>query len=197
MFPYSEELEEEMRSLYKSLSERDRRRYAAIEAKKLGHGGIVYIATLFNCDEKTIQKGISELSNERRMNQSSIRRSGGGRRSAIASHPDIDEIFLDILREHTAGDPMNEKIKWTNLTRGEISKQMRKKGIKVSVNIVRKLLKKHGFVKRKALKKKSTGENKNRDQPFKKISKLRAEYENSDNPILSIDAKKKEFIGNL
>jgi len=59
-------------------------------------------------------------------------------------------------------------------------------GIKVSVNIVKKLLKKHGFVKRKALKKTSTGE---RDQQFKKIARLRAKYKNSDNPIISIDAK--------
>ena len=50
---YSAELENNMKSLYNSLSEKDRRRYAAIEAKKLGHGGIRYIATLFDCDEKT------------------------------------------------------------------------------------------------------------------------------------------------
>jgi hypothetical protein len=92
---------------------------------------------------------------------------------------------------------MDEKIKWTNLTRAEIREQLCKKGIKVSVNIVKKLLKKHGFVKRKALKKTSTGIHKNRDQQFKKIAKLRTKYEKSDNPIISIDAKKKESIGNL
>jgi hypothetical protein len=74
---------------------------------------------------------------------------------------------------------------------------MRKKGVKVSVHIIRKLLKKHGFVKRKALKKTSTGHNKDRDPQFKKIAKLRSQYENSDNPIISIDAKKKESLGNL
>lgn len=112
---YNDELEKNMRSLYDSLSEKDRRRYAGIEAKKLGHGGIVYIATLFGCDEKTIRKGINELANEECMNQASIRRSGAGRTSAISNHPDIDEIFLDILREHTAGDPMDEKIKLSGL----------------------------------------------------------------------------------
>jgi hypothetical protein len=92
---------------------------------------------------------------------------------------------------------MDKKIKWTNLTRHEIREKLGKKGIKVSVNLVKKLLKRHGFVKRKALKKTSTGQHKNRDQQFKKIAKLRAKYEKSDNPIISIDAKKKEFIGNL
>ena len=66
---YSDELEKDMRSLYDSLSEKDRRRYAAIEAKKLGHGGIVYIATLFNCDEKTIRKGIKEFTNKESLGQ--------------------------------------------------------------------------------------------------------------------------------
>jgi len=194
---YSDEIEKDMRSLYDTLSEKDRRRYAAIEAKKLGHGGIVYIATLFDCDEKTIRKGIKEFTNKESLGQTTIRRSGGGRKPTIPNTPDIDEIFMEILREHTAGDPMDEKVKWTNLKRGEIREKLRKKGIKVSVNIVKKLLKKHGFVKRKALKKTSTGQHKNRDQQFKKIGKLRAKYENSDNPIISIDAKKKESIGNL
>ena len=194
---YDDEIEKDMRSLYESLSEKDRRRYAAIEAKKLGHGGIVYIATLFDCDEKTIRKGIKELANKESLEQTTIRRSGGGRKPTIPMTKDIDEIFLKILRDHTAGDPMDEKIKWTNLTRCEIREKLRKKGIKVSVNIVRKLLKKHGFVKRKALKKTSIGQHKNRDKQFKKIAKLRKEYEKSGNPIISIDAKKKESIGNL
>jgi hypothetical protein len=58
-------------------------------------------------------------------------------------------------------------------------------------------LKKHGFVKRKAVKKKATGTNENRDAQFKNIKKLRAQYEKDNNPIISIDAKKKEPIGNL
>ena len=194
---YSDELEKDMRYRNDSLSEKDRRRYAAIEAKKLGHGGIVYIATLFSCDEKTIRKGLKELANKESLEQATIRLPGGGRKPTIPNTPNIDEVFLEILRDHTAGDPMDEKIKWTNLGRGEIRIMLRKKGIKDRYNIVKKLLKKHNFVKRKALKKTSTGQHKNRDQQFKKISKLRAKYENSDNPIISIDAKKKESIGNL
>ncbi len=149
------------------------------------------------CDEKTIRKGLKELANKESLEQATIRRSGGGRKPTIPNTPNIDEIFLEILRDHTAGDPMDKKIKWTNLTRHEIREKLGKKGIKVSVNLVKKLLKRHGFVKRKALKKTSTGQHKNRDQQFKKIAKLRAKYEKSDNPIISIDAKKKEFIGNL
>jgi transposase-like protein len=61
---------------------------------------------------------------------------------------------LVLLNEHTAGNPMDEKVKWTNLTCAEIGELLAEKGFKVSRNIVRKLLKKHSYVKRKALKKK-------------------------------------------
>jgi len=186
-----------MISLYDSLSEKDRRRYAAIESQKLAHGGVVEIATLLGCDEKTIRRGLAELDDNELMKQTRIRREGGGRQSALEKYDSIDDVFLKILRDHTAGDPMDEKVKWTNFSKSNISKAMSKQGIKIGKNVVKKLLKKHGYVKRKALKKKSTGENESRDQQFKKISRLREKYEKSEDPIISIDAKKKEFIGNL
>jgi hypothetical protein len=61
MFGYSESVEVKMVNLYRSLSEKDRRRYAAIEAEKLGHGGTEYIANLFGCDPKTIRRGSREV----------------------------------------------------------------------------------------------------------------------------------------
>ena len=60
---YSSEIELQMIHFFESLGERDRRRYAAVEATKLGHGGITYISQLLNCDPKTIQQGKSELEN--------------------------------------------------------------------------------------------------------------------------------------
>ena len=58
---YSPELEHSMRMFHDSLSEKDRRRYAAIEAAKLGHGGIDYISTLLGCDPKTVRQGRQDL----------------------------------------------------------------------------------------------------------------------------------------
>lgn len=59
--PYSPQIEEDMRYMFDSLNEKDRRHYAAIEAKKLGHGGIIYIAQLFGISEKTVQAGLDEF----------------------------------------------------------------------------------------------------------------------------------------
>lgn len=58
---YSEEMERQMSRLYDSLNERDRRRYAAVEAAKLGHGGIEYLSRLLGCDPGTIRQGITEM----------------------------------------------------------------------------------------------------------------------------------------
>ena len=61
METYTKKIEENMNHFYESLSEKDRRHYAAIEAEKYGHGGVTYIAGLFNCSRQTIYDGIEEL----------------------------------------------------------------------------------------------------------------------------------------
>jgi len=61
MEAYPVEVETKMKRLFRWLSEKDRRRYAAVEAAKLGHGGVEYIARVFSCDPKTIRQGLKEL----------------------------------------------------------------------------------------------------------------------------------------
>jgi DDE family transposase len=92
---------------------------------------------------------------------------------------------------------MREGVKWTNLTPAQIAQRLAEKGTPVSVPVVRQLLQRHGYVKRKAQKRLATRQHKDRDQQFRNIARLRAEYEASANPILSIDTKKKELLGNL
>ena len=115
MQPYPSEVEQCMQRYYQSLSEKDRRRHAAIEALKLGWGGKSYISRLFNCDDESMQLGLSELDNPDALNQTRIRRPGGGRKSALASIEGIDAAFLKIIAESTAGSPMDAKVKWTHL----------------------------------------------------------------------------------
>lgn len=75
--PYSAETERRMKALYKSLNERDRRRYAAIEADKLGYGGQTYISQLLGCDHKTLQRGLDELDTPPDLPRGRIRKKGG------------------------------------------------------------------------------------------------------------------------
>ena len=104
----------------------------------------------------------------------------------------IDEAFLEIIADSTAGSPMDETIKWTNLSKKEIARRLEEKGYKVSVDIVKQLLKKYNFRKRKAQKTVSGKENiENRDEQFKNIERLKKEYEAEGDPVLSMDVKKK------
>lgn len=156
MTPYTEEIEQLMRKYSRTLSEKDRRRYAAIEAKKLGHGGITYIAQVLGCAQSTIAIGIKELEAmpEGSGYAARIRRPGGGRKPYAETVPNIDEAFLAVLENHTAGDPMQADVRWTNLARQEIATLLRQEHeIQVSETVVKQLLEKHNFTRRKAQKK--------------------------------------------
>lgn len=75
--PYGSEVEEQMRTLYTSLNERDRRRYAAIEASKLGYGGQTYIRAVLGCDYKTLRRGMEELKSLPELPPGRVRKKGG------------------------------------------------------------------------------------------------------------------------
>src|SRR5271157_1235610 len=87
MDAYAPEIERKMKRLFDSLSEDDRRRYAAVEATKLGHGGIEYIAQLLQCDPKTIRRGLAELDEAADLDTSRVRKKGGGRKKLIETSP--------------------------------------------------------------------------------------------------------------
>jgi hypothetical protein len=74
---FSEETEQEMRDFYRTLNERDRRRYAGLEAKKLGHGGISYISEVLGCDRKTVSRGIDEILEPTDLDPARVRKKGG------------------------------------------------------------------------------------------------------------------------
>ncbi len=104
-----------MQALYSRLPEKNRRLYAGVEASKLGRGGVSYIARLFNCSRNTILRGIKELGEEEVLDKDRNREVGGGRSPVLEKQPDINDVFLQLLKEHTAGDPMNVQVKWTKM----------------------------------------------------------------------------------
>ena len=187
---YSQAIEHQMQRYYQSLSEKDRRRYAGIEAAKLGHGGIHYIGQLLGCDYRTIKYGMSELKSAASLKQSGERQPGGGRKSAFEKIAGLDEAFLKVLNEHTAGSPMDEQIKWTNLNRSQIAKLLKAEGISVSVTVVDQLLKKHNYRRRRARKALATGTHPQRNEQFERIEQLK-QYQSAGNPVMSMDTKKK------
>ena len=89
MNAYSPEVERKMKWLFDSLRENDQRRYAAVEATKLGHGGIEYVARVLKCDPKTIRRGLVELEEADELDSNRIRKKGvdgkSSSRSVLAS----------------------------------------------------------------------------------------------------------------
>jgi transposase len=200
MQPYRPEIELAMKKYYATLSEKDRRYYAAVEALKLKMGGHSYIARILGCSEKSIYRGLKELAElpDEPKYDPAIRKPGGGRKGYAEQHPDIDAQFLAVLKNHTAGNPMDEKVIWTDLTPEEIAKLLEKEHrVKVSKSVINKLLKKHNYRRRKAQKKQTIKAVPNRDAQFLNIQVLVDEYLKSDNPIISFDTKKKEYLGNF
>jgi transposase len=198
--PYQPEIERAMKKYYATLSEKDQRRYAAVEAMKLGLGGKSYIARILGCSEKTVRHGLEELGQlpDEPEYIAAIRKSGGGRKRYDEQHPKIDEQFLSVLKEHTAGDPMDEKVVWTDLTPDEISKLLeREHQVKVSKSVIKKLLQKHNYRRRKAQKKRTMKTVVHRDEQFRNIQRQVAEFKLQGNPIISFDTKKKEALGNF
>jgi Rhodopirellula transposase DDE domain len=198
---YPPEVEERMRRFYHSLNEKERRLFAGLEALRIGHGGRNYIADVLGCSRNTVSKGACEMSDlPQKQVEQFIRQPGGGRKSyEVTWGTELDEKFLEVLRDHTAGDPMDETVRWTNMTPQNISQVLQKDhGINISKSVVRKLLKKHNYRRRKAQRRLSLkSEIKNRNEQFENIARIKAEFEMAGNPIISMDTKKKEDLGNF
>jgi hypothetical protein len=107
----------------------------------------------------------------------------------------LAENFLRVLQDRTAGDPMRQDVRWTDLNYEQIAGHLAEAGTPVSVPVVKQLLKKHNYVKRKAQKAKAMGGHPDRDRQFENIARLKREYLGTDDPIVSMDTKKKELIG--
>jgi len=109
--------------------------------------------------------------------------------------PELEDNFLEIVCEHVAGDPMRENVVWTYLSLSEIARQLAELGTPVCATTVRLLMKEHDLRRRQPAKTKAMGQVPCRNEQFENIARLKAEYFASPDPIISMDTKKKEFLG--
>lgn len=109
--------------------------------------------------------------------------------------PGLEDNFVEIVSEHVAGDPQREDVIWTCLTPTEIARRLEQRGTAVCPDTVRSMLDDFGFSRRKPEKVKSLGESPLRNEQFENIARLKEEYLHSPNPIISMDTKKKELLG--
>jgi len=209
-FPgYGQEHEDTMRLYFRSLPEDHRRRYAGIEALKIGRGGIAYIARVLGMSRRTIYAGIRELEAmdedgdgpPRRPSGDAkrVRRPGGGRPKAIQRQVGLQDAFEDILEAHSAGSPTDPDIRWTDLKPMQLADELFECGYEISRNSAAKLLDQAGYRRRSLRKELITGQvdTQERDQQFRYIDALRNEARSNGNPVLCVDTKKKELLGHM
>lgn len=104
-------------------------------------------------------------------------------------------MFQQVIEEHKAGNPEDEKENWTYLNQEELVLLMNAQGLKVSRWVIRQLLKKYGYVKRKSQKMIAGGSCSKRNEQFENISTKKADFKSKRYPVISMDTKKKEMIG--
>src|SRR5215217_7289874 len=114
---YRPEIEQLLRQYSQSLSEKDCRRFAALEAIKLGHGGIRYMSKVLGCDPQTIKDGMRELKQlPDDPAGSRVRKPGGGRKKTEVKQAALLQQVHDTIQDRIAGDPMRQDVVWTDLT---------------------------------------------------------------------------------
>jgi hypothetical protein len=173
------------------------RRYAAAMALEIGWGGISEVQKLTGMSHSTIEKGIHELQSSKKLEvPDRLRIKGGGRKKVEINDETLIPDIEKIMDEKTAGDPMS-MLKWTNKSTYTIAEELKRLGHKVGPNTVGRILKEKDY-SLQANAKTYEGESvPERDAQFRFINEQAKKFSKEFNPIISVDTKKKEKVGNF
>lgn len=185
------------------LNESQLRKYLASEAISLGRGGIKEVSAISGVHRNTISAGIRELKALSSAapchvaNSVRIRAVGGGRKPITVSQPGIDEALERIIEPETYGNPMSP-LRYTTKSIRNLANELQAQGFQIKYNKVADLLRSLGYSLQQNQKMKQVGkESPDRDAQFKHINATAMQYLDAGEPVISIDCKKKENIGNF
>jgi transposase len=187
------------------LTESQRRKYLGLEAKSLGRGGISEISSFTGASRATITLGIKEseelvsdpTSRPVREEGIRIRNAGGGRKSLTSHNPELLQALENLVADTTVGNPENP-LKWTTKSLRNLQEELKKQGFTISHVKVGQLLEQLGYSLQMNKKNLQVGvPHIDRDAQFKHINAISAEFLATGQPVISVDAKKKEFVGNF
>lgn len=177
------------------MNEMLRRRWAAIEAKTLGYSGISMVSRATGLSRSTITAGIAELSDQSADVMSNIRHSGGGRKKLSTKSPNILSDLEKLVDSSTRGDPMSP-LKWTCKSTKKLACELKEQGYDISARTVASLLHELNYSLQSNRKKEEGKQHPDRNAQFEFINKEVKKFQKRKQPVISIDAKKKENIGN-
>src|SRR5882724_5743955 len=180
-------------SIFPHLDERQRRLLLGAEARALGHGGIRLVARAAGVREATVSLGVDELESGAEP-LGRARRQGGGRKPLADTDPGLVPALLALVEADERGDPMTP-LRWTTKSTRNLAGELTTAGHPVSADTVDKLLHEQGFSLQGNAKTIEGKRHPDRDAQFRYISGAAKEYLAAGDPVVSVDAKKKEQVG--
>lgn len=198
----SEQEEKNIAERYKLIkpflyNEQQRRVFAASEASVIGRGGITMLSRITGLDRETISRGLKEIENSESIDISRIRAVGGGRKKIEEVEPKIKEELEKLMVSSTCGNP-ESALKWTKKSLHNIEDELKSMGYEISHTTVYRLLKELDYSmqgNQKAIE--GNSQHPDRNEQFEHINSKVKEFQDKGQPVISVDTKKKELIGNF
>src|SRR5215210_7852598 len=179
------------------LNERQQRLALAMEARLLRHGGVGAVAEASGVSATTVRKGVAELeSSEDPLPVGRARRAGGGRRRADDQDPELAAALLRLVEPDERGDPMSP-LRWTTKSLRHLAEELAGQGHPVSAPTVGRLLRDNGFSLQGTAKTLEGAQHPDRNAQFTYINEQVKAHQAAGAPVISVDAKKKEQLGQL
>lgn len=180
-----------------SLNELSKRIWAAAESLSYGRGGIAIVCRATGMSNNTIYRGLSDLKETEKKHNEGIRAKGGGRKKIIATEKRLLEDLDKLIDPATRGDP-ESPLRWTSKSIRKLTEELKNMGYRISYWTVSELLKNELNYSLQANRKTYEGSNQpDRDQQFEYIYQKANHFLEKDQPVISVDTKKKEFVGNF
>lgn len=190
-------IEKRVNTMLPHLDEKQKRVFLALEAESIGHGGVKIIHEITGVSPTTIIKGKKELQSKETVSNIRIRKSGGGRKKVTQKYKDIKVEIEKIVADETYGSP-EQVLAWTTKSLRNLESILQEKGYEVSHDTTGNILKEMGYSLQQNQKMLQLGEtHPDRDAQFKYINKKSNEFIEQGQPVISVDTKKKELIGNF
>jgi len=191
-------LRQKYSALAPALNERSRRLWGAIEAKSIGHGGIALVERAVAISRSTISRGIKELeSAQKRMGAAHIRRPGGGRKKTAQKDTTLRADLVALVEPSVAGDPQSP-LRWTSKSLRKLAGELQAMGHATSHRMVAELLVEAEYSLQ--ANRKSVEEGKrhpDQDGQFRYINEQVQQFQRICQPVISVDTKKKELVGDF
>jgi transposase len=183
-------------SLEPFLDERQRRLHAAAEAKALGYGGVSAVARATGVSRRAIGIGLQELGDPAASSVKHIRKAGGGRKRTVAKDATLVRDLEQLVEPVSRGDP-ESPLRWTCKSVRQLAAELNRQGHQVSHRLVAELLQDLGYSLQANRKTREGTSHPDRDAQFMHINAQVQAYQSDGQPVISVDTKKKELIGDF